>query len=60
MESVKVLGFTEEVGLAFGQGPETELFWTGIQGRVFPCNLDIGWRKGSDNKERRTLGYCSS
>jgi hypothetical protein len=47
MESVKVLEFTRKaVGLAFVQGPKMELFQTGIQGRVFPFKLDIGWRKG--------------
>jgi hypothetical protein len=45
MESVEMLEFTESIGLAFGQGPEVELFQTGIQRRVSSFNLDVGWRE---------------
>jgi hypothetical protein len=46
MESVEVLEFTEAIGLAFIQGPETELFLTGIcHGRVFFFKLGIGREK---------------
>jgi hypothetical protein len=46
IESVEMLKFMEAIGLAFVQGPETKLVWTGTQGREFPFKLDTSWREG--------------